>query len=336
MAFLKEGAVKDLVTRGPKLEDMVAWAEDFVIHDDVVPTPSIPDYARGHGLTVSQLETLANIHLGDAEDPHSEEVLMKLIGELEAFEINESNKTKDMKESIKMPRLLKEDHHKECSDEVQMAKIQLKSIMADAGEILQGLEQCEQLDAWVQSKLAVADDHLSAIAKYMKYEEEAPEKELPLIPEPSPAEMVPEPPMGPDEEPDMDDLGLFSQPEADDLADEGPAEIEVEVFAQPETKADVPPVEVEDELDVEDLEECGVGIMESEILMPRLRPVNESWNEAKLQDFLRSLRADGPIDDMEAFDIADGILFDEPELEAYVRDVKGIEDVQGWLADRIV
>lgn len=93
-----------------------------------------------------------------------------------------------MKESIVMPRFksvyntLNEDHHKEASDETQMAKIQLKSIMADAAELLQKMDQAEQLDAWVQSKLAVAEDYISAIRKYMEFEEETPAEELPLIP----------------------------------------------------------------------------------------------------------------------------------------------------------
>ena len=91
-----------------------------------------------------------------------------------------------MKDSILMPkfvRKLNEDYHKEVSDESQMARIQLKSIMADAADILQGLDNVEQLDAWVQSKLTIAEDYLSTVKKYLQYEEEEAPQELPLIPE---------------------------------------------------------------------------------------------------------------------------------------------------------
>jgi hypothetical protein len=246
MAFLREGAVKDLVTRGPKLEDVVTWAEDFVVDDDVVPSPSsISDYIRGHGLSHEEFVTLVNILLGEAEDPHSEDVLMKLLAELENREIKEAyqNKRNIMEESIKMPRLLKEDYHKECSDEVKMAKIQLKSIMDDAGTILQGLDQCEELDAWVQTKLALAEDYLTTVAKYMKFEEEEPAEELPLVP--AVGEVPPE---GPEMVAPMD-------MEVD--VEEGPDETDLIAFSKPkeELEDELEDEELEDELEDEELED---------------------------------------------------------------------------------
>ena len=107
-------------------------------------------------------------------------------------------------------RALLEDYHKESSDEIQMAKIQLKSIMADAADILQQLEGHEQLDSWIQSKLTMADDYLTTVKKYLQFEEEKPIKELPLVPSSSDIEM---PSMTADieGEPEEEDLSIFSQ-----------------------------------------------------------------------------------------------------------------------------
>jgi len=41
------------------------------------------------------------------------------------------------------------------------------------------------------------------------------------------------------------------------------------------------------------------------------------------------------ISDEEAYDAAEFILFDEKGLEEYMRNVKGISDPIGWLADEI-
>jgi hypothetical protein len=62
--------------------------------------------------------------------------------------------------------------------------------MADAAAILQGLDNTEQLDAWVQSKLTLAEDYLSTVKKYMQYEEEQSPKELPLIPQEGEEEVI--------------------------------------------------------------------------------------------------------------------------------------------------
>ena len=39
--------------------------------------------------------------------------------------------------------------------------------------------------------------------------------------------------------------------------------------------------------------------------------------------------------DDEAYDIADGLLFDNEGLEAGIKKHFGVRDVQGWLADRV-
>jgi len=238
-----------------------------------------------------------------------------------------------MKESIKMPRLLKEDHSKECSDEVSMAKIQLKSIMDDAGSILQGLDQCENLDAWIQSKLALAEDYLTTVAKYLKFEEEQPAEELPLVPatdEAPPA--LPDMSVPLDGAPEEADLAMFSQPveeidPADELSlgdledDEDGEDVEVDVIDVDDEDGEDVEVDVDDEMN------------ESNYLMPRM---NEQWDQDKLDSLLRDLRADGlEMGDDEAFDIAGFVLSDEPGLEDFIRNSQGVSDPLGWLADRI-
>ena len=63
------------------------------------------------------------------------------------------------------------------------------------------------------------------------------------------------------------------------------------------------------------------------------------YTEAKLQKLVRELRegaADFPegIDDCMAFDIADGVLFDEDGLKEYL-ETKGITDPIGYIANYI-
>lgn len=61
-----------------------------------------------------------------------------------------------------------------------------------------------------------------------------------------------------------------------------------------------------------------------------------SYTKEKLNSLLKDLKADGnSFNDDEAFDIADGILFDEEGLEDYIRKVLNIQDPQGWLANRV-
>ena len=64
------------------------------------------------------------------------------------------------------------------------------------------------------------------------------------------------------------------------------------------------------------------------------------YTEAKLQKLVRELRQGAAengevIDDCMAFDIADGVLFEEEGLEEYLRNVKGIGDPQGYIANYI-
>lgn len=171
-----------------------------------------------------------------------------------------------MKDLIVMPRFrsvyktLNEDHHKEASDETSMAKIQLKSIMADAADLLQKMDQAEELDAWVQSKLSVAEDYISTIRKYMEFEEESQPEVLPLIP--AGGEDV-EMGMEPGAEPAipaidaMDDMGDMEGMGDMDAALEGPTEDDlsmedIESFMSEDPEKDPQPAGEEIEMSLED------------------------------------------------------------------------------------
>jgi len=277
MAFLREGAVKDLMTRGPNKDTLVQWASQNVLTSRENPGERIREYAHQFGLTVSELESLTNIFLGMEQSPSDSDVLLDLLSSIKEarefgdiredlhFDNEYINKTKNMKESILMPRLLKEDHHKECSDEASMVKIQLKSIIDEAGEILQGLDSCEQIDAWVQSKISIAEDYISTVAKYMKYEEEEAPAELPLVPaedeliggpkvsdEPLslPKDDMMMPPMGPDVEPEGELVQSEIEIDADDELEE-PEDDGFDEFAEDDEFS-----EDDEFVDDEDMEEA--------------------------------------------------------------------------------
>ena len=59
-----------------------------------------------------------------------------------------------------------------------------------------------------------------------------------------------------------------------------------------------------------------------------------TWDHQKVQTFLKDFEGMEQFGEDEAFDIADGILGDEPELVAYLA-TKGITDAVGWLANKI-
>jgi hypothetical protein len=72
-----------------------------------------------------------------------------------------------------------------------------------------------------------------------------------------------------------------------------------------------------------------------------IKNYKEFINEAKvmskkdIQKLVKDLVSDGRHGDDAAFDIADGVLYDEEGLEAGIRKHFGVGDPQGWLADRI-
>jgi hypothetical protein len=66
---------------------------------------------------------------------------------------------------------LNEDDWKQGDDESDMAQSQLKSIQSNASKLMSMIDNNEQLDAWVQSKLTKAQDYLQSVNNYLTGEE---------------------------------------------------------------------------------------------------------------------------------------------------------------------
>lgn len=130
---------------------------------------------------------------------------------------------------MKKNRLFEEDW-KQCNDEAKMAKIQLKSIQSNVEELLDKIESCGEIDAWVQSYLTKADDYLDSVKKYVVFGEEDSEiiqpipVEEPEVEEPAPMTGSPEPePIMPP----IDDYDPDAEPEPMDLTPGVPGEDEL-------------------------------------------------------------------------------------------------------------
>ncbi len=59
------------------------------------------------------------------------------------------------------------------------------------------------------------------------------------------------------------------------------------------------------------------------------------WSKRQIEELIKELISDGPIGDAEAFDIVDGILFEEDGLARGINKHFRVIDVQGWLANQI-
>lgn len=57
--------------------------------------------------------------------------------------------------------------------------------------------------------------------------------------------------------------------------------------------------------------------------------------KSQIDKLVKELVSDGRVSDDEAFDIADGILFDEEGLAEGIKKHYGASDAQGWLANKI-
>ena len=64
-----------------------------------------------------------------------------------------------------------ESHHQDPSDESSMAQSQLVSILSNATDLMQMIQNGDQLDAWVQAKLTKAEDYLDSVKGYIAGEE---------------------------------------------------------------------------------------------------------------------------------------------------------------------
>ena len=65
---------------------------------------------------------------------------------------------------------LTEDDWKDANDESSMAKSELYSVAKYAIELMKMIEDGEQLDAWVQSKITKAADYVNSVKRYMEGE----------------------------------------------------------------------------------------------------------------------------------------------------------------------
>jgi len=62
--------------------------------------------------------------------------------------------------------------HEDEYDDVDMAMSQTYKIGKYADELMDLLQQEDELDAWVQSKITKASDYISAVVHYLEYEQE--------------------------------------------------------------------------------------------------------------------------------------------------------------------
>jgi hypothetical protein len=74
---------------------------------------------------------------------------------------------------------LEEDDWKQQDDESDMAHSQLRAVKDLAGKLCDMIDDGEQLDAWVQSKLTKAEDYLNSVYRYLAGEEEEEMDDMP-------------------------------------------------------------------------------------------------------------------------------------------------------------
>jgi hypothetical protein len=87
-----------------------------------------------------------------------------------------------------------------ADNEVEMIKIQLKSIVSNAESLMNTLDNEQNLDAWIQSKITLAQDYLASAHDYIVYSDTYSEEDSDLDEMPMDEEPVEEMPM--DEEPE--------------------------------------------------------------------------------------------------------------------------------------
>jgi hypothetical protein len=50
-----------------------------------------------------------------------------------------------------------------------MMQYQLRNIIENAQELIELVENCDEIEDWVQSKVTLADDYISTLRDYMKH-----------------------------------------------------------------------------------------------------------------------------------------------------------------------
>ena len=76
---------------------------------------------------------------------------------------------------------LEEDDWKQPDDESDMAHIQLRAVKDLSDKLCNMIDDGEQLDAWVQSKLTKAEDYLNSVYRYLAGEEEEDMDDMPSM-----------------------------------------------------------------------------------------------------------------------------------------------------------
>ena len=127
-------------------------------------------------------------------------------------------------------RLLNEDvvRDEEHQEEAEMVHANLKQIIAQAKELHDLMLGVDDVEEWVQEKIAVAAHDIESILGYVKFYEELGEEE---------EEMEDE---GGEEEESMEDEESM---EEEKMEDEGDEEVEAEVEVEEEEKEEEMPVE---------------------------------------------------------------------------------------------
>jgi hypothetical protein len=76
---------------------------------------------------------------------------------------------------------LEEDDWKQSDDESDMAHSQLRAVKDLSDKLCNMIDDGEQLDAWVQSKLTKAEDYLNSVYRYLAGEEEEDMDDMPSM-----------------------------------------------------------------------------------------------------------------------------------------------------------
>jgi len=134
-------------------------------------TKGIKLFAQSHNvkLTEEEAEELAS-EINKIEDIEKMEKYSQAVDELqvEAPEVENADVAGEPEEELEAPLIEGE----EVDHEGQMAKIQLKKIIANAQKLHDMLDDASQLPAWVQSKITLADHNIEASADYHHHTEE--------------------------------------------------------------------------------------------------------------------------------------------------------------------
>ena len=66
--------------------------------------------------------------------------------------------------------IIKKSVKEELDYEGEMAKSELRSLIQNAQELMNSLDDDTQLEAWVQSKITKANDYLNSVTQYLEYQ----------------------------------------------------------------------------------------------------------------------------------------------------------------------